>query len=184
MIRAALSALLVVSATLAGARARAQDPAAPASQEQSPSPADAHPAAKSSTKPKPKKVWTNENLDDAGGTISVVGSAKKPTPAESAPAKSSASTVDPRVVRALREQLHRLEAQLAVIDQQIADMKDFGKGESRGTAGLSTNTFQYSTASVEDRIKQLQDKKSGIQGKIDAILDAARRNGIEPGELR
>jgi hypothetical protein len=77
-----------------------------------------------------------------------------------------------------------LQADLASVEQQLSDLKGFSKGDAKGTGTLSTNTFQYSTASVEDQLKQLQAKKANIQAAINNLLDAARASGIEPGQLR
>lgn len=37
---------------------------------------------------------------------------------------------------------------------------------------------------VADQIQQLEDKKKQIQDQMDAVLDEARKKGIEPGQLR
>ena len=37
---------------------------------------------------------------------------------------------------------------------------------------------------VADQIQQLEDKKKQIQDHMDAVLDEARKKGIEPGQLR
>jgi hypothetical protein len=184
MIRAlAAAGLLFVSPALAGAAAGSQNPATPSSQAQDPTPTAPQAPASNSPKPKPKKVWTNENLADAGGTISVVGTNRSPSKAAAKPAAADKS-VDPKILRALREQLQKLQSQLAVVDQQLSDLKDFGKGDSKNAGGLSQNTWQYNSSSVDEQIQQLQGKKTKIQASIDELLDAARASGIEPGQLR
>ncbi len=92
--------------------------------------------------------------------------------------------MDAKTLAAVRQQLQKLQADLAVVDQQLTDLKGFSKGDAKGTGTLLTNTYQYSTASVEDQLKQLQTKKTNIQTAIDNLLDAARASGIEPGQLR
>jgi hypothetical protein len=175
MIRALAASLLLLYPVLAGAAARPQDPATPSSQTQTPPP--------NSTKPKPKKVWTNENLGDAGGTISVVGAPRSASKAESNKPPADKG-VDPKTLRSLRDQLQRLEAQLAVVDQQLSDLKDFGKGDAKHAGGLSQNTAIYNSSSVDEQIQQLKDKRTKLQTTIDSLLDAARGAGIEPGQLR
>jgi len=183
MIRAlAAAGLLFLSPALVGAAERSQDPAPPCSQAQNPAPTVPQAPASNSTKPKPKKVWTNDNLADAGGTISVVGAPRSPSKAEPKPASNK--SVDPKLLRALRDQLQKLQSQLALVDQQLSDLKSFGKGESKNAGGLSQNTWQYNSSSVEEQIQQLQAKKTKIQATIDDLLDAARASGIEPGQLR
>src|SRR6266403_4308901 len=72
---------------------------------------------------KPKKVWTNENISGANGTVSVVGDPKnKPKPALSKP-------VDTQYIAAVRKQLDMLQAQIADIDKQLVDLKNFNEGK-------------------------------------------------------
>jgi ferritin len=42
----------------------------------------------------------------------------------------------------------------------------------------------YDSSSVEEQLQHLQEKKKRIQSTIDELLDAARKAGIEPGDLR
>lgn len=37
---------------------------------------------------------------------------------------------------------------------------------------------------VEDQVKELDDQKKRLQAKLDDIESEARKNGIEPGDLR
>jgi hypothetical protein len=187
MIRAlAAAGLLFFAPAVPGAFAQSQDPPAPASQVQNPPAAAAQTRSSNATKPKPKKVWTNENLGDAGGTISVVGSAKTASAAkpDSKPRPTADNSIDPRLIARLREQLQRLQAQLAVIDQQIANLKGLSKGDSKNAGGLNQNTWGYNSSPIEEQIRQLQAKKTKVQAAIDEIIDGARANGIEPGQLR
>ena len=191
MIRALTFAgtLLICVGVLRAANS-AQDPAV-SSQTQASGPSSTA-ATATVSKPKPKKVWTNEDLGEAGGTISVVGNPQnsatnktaQPRQAKSTSPKPADGTVDAKTLAAVRQQLQKLQSDLALVDQQLTDLKGFSKGDARGTGTLSTNTFQYSTASVEDQLKQLQAKKVNIQAAIDNLLDAARASGIEPGQLR
>jgi hypothetical protein len=191
MIRAlTIAGTLFVCVGVLRAANSTQDPTA-SSQTQTSGPSSAA-ATATAPKPKPKKVWTNEDLGEAGGTISVVGNPQssaanrtaQPRQAKSASPKPADGTVDAKTLAAVRQQLQKLQADLASVDQQLTDLKGFSKGDAKGTGTLSTNTFQYSTASVEDQLKQLQTKKANIQAAIDNLLDAARASGIEPGQLR
>ena len=199
MIRAlTITATLLISISVGVLRAAnfAQDPTVSSrtqASEPSPTATSAPMAAPAkASKPKPKRVWTNEDLGEVGGTISVVGhsqssvanKAAEPRQAKSASPKPADGTVDAKTLAAVRQQLQKLQADLASVDQQLSDLKGFSKGDAKGTGTLSTNTFQYSTASVEDQLKQLQTKKANIQAAIDNLLDAARASGIEPGQLR
>jgi len=184
MIRAlAATGVVCFALNLTSARAQSQDPAAPASKSQNAS--SAAPQTPSQDKPKPKKVWTNENLSDAGGSISVVGSAKASTSKpETKPRPTGDNSIDPRLVARLREQLQRLQGQLAVIDQQLSNLKGLSKGDSKNAGGLAQNTWGYNSSPIVEQIQQLQAKKTKVQAAIDEIIDGARANGIEPGQLR
>ena len=185
-----IAATLVIYVGVLRAADSAQDPSV-SSQTQASGPSSAA-ATATVSKPKPKKVWTNEDLGEVGGTISVVGNPQssatnktaQPRQAKSTSPKPADETVDAKTLVAVRQQIQKLQADLAVVDQQLTDLKGFSKGDAKGTGTLSTNTFQYSTASVEDQLKQLQAKKANIQAAIDNLLDAARASGIEPGQLR
>jgi hypothetical protein len=179
---------LLISASLVCAfnlQASSQEPAAPASA-QDPSAANPAPAQDSAKPtPKKKKVWTNENLGDANGTISVVGDPDKPSASKpdaksgSAPAKPA----DANLVAALRKQALALQAQLDKTDKELSDLKNFSRGDSTGSGGLKTS-MDYTSASVDDQIRDLTKKRKQLQASLDAVFDAARSRGIEPGQLR
>jgi hypothetical protein len=162
-----------------------QDAATASSQGQSPTLAAPETPQDSTTKPaakKTKKVWTNDNLSDASGPISVVGDAR--TAAKPQSKTLDNKPADPKLVANLRQQLGKLQAQLAQVDKQLADLKDFSKGESRSSGGLHQDTWQYNSSSVDEQLRNLQTKKNQIQAAIDGVFDDARRQGIEPGQLR
>jgi hypothetical protein len=187
MIRTFAAAALsfAISAPI-GATARLQDSAKPSAQAQSSDSSAAPSSTTSSTKPKPKKVWTNDNVPNSGEGVSVVGSANSSGGTKSQPkgAPATHDSIDPKVVASLREQLRRLQAQLAVVEKQYSDLKAQSKGESKSAGGLQQNTYMYDSSSVEEQLQHLQEKKKRIQSTIDELLDAARKAGIEPGDLR
>ena len=182
MIRAlTIATLLLVSPAMVCAGIQSQD--------SSQAPAQGQPAK--TPKPKPRKVWTDENLDEAGGTISVVGEPRSPSKTETvqshqakSAAKPSDGAVDAKTLAALRQQLQKLESDLAVVDRQLAQLKGFSKGDSKNAGGLQSDTWQYNSSSVDEQLRQLQQKKSQIQAVIDNLLDTARASGVEPGQLR
>ena len=140
------------------------------------------PPAQNSTAPadakKPKKVWTNENMSDAGGSVSVVGDAKgKPKPGASSP-------VNETYVAATRKQLEKLRKQTEDLDKQIGDLKNFSAGDSSNDAVGRKLGKAYNREPLEVQIRTLQDKKKDLQTQIDALLDEARKKGVEPGRLR
>jgi hypothetical protein len=145
-------------------------------------------AEQDKTKKKPKKVWTNEELSTVSGGISVVGDASASSPAPSS--KKSAGddahgegSVKDKQAASYRDELQQLRAQLEATDKKINDTRNF-KGDNTSAAGGINMNKGYSMTPIEDQIKQLEAQKKQIQDKIDAVQDEARKNGIEPGQLR
>jgi len=154
------------------AAARSQDTSAPAP------PTPSQDSAPPGEIKKPKKVWTNENLSGANGAVSVVGDPKnKPKPASSKPANA-------QYVASVRKQLDKLQGEVAAIDKQLVDLKNFSEGEpSTSASGIKLNK-SYEREPIEVQMRALQDKKKGLESKIDALLDEARKKGVESSELR
>jgi|ERR1700674_1103712 len=127
---------------------------------------------------KPKKVWTNENLSGANGPVSVVGDPNnKPKPV-------SSKSTNAQYVASVRKQLDKLQGQIADIDKQLVDLKNFSSGEpSTSASGVKLNK-NYSREPIEVQIRALQDQKKDLQFKIDGLLDEARKKGVESSELR
>ena len=129
---------------------------------------------------KTKKVWTNDDMGgESGSAISQVGDSKNSSPDKSAAAKPPS----PQVVTAFRKQLAIFQAQLSNVEKQIADLKSFTKGEAPGANGLQLHK-SYSTEPVEDQLRKLEEKRKLLAARMDALFDAARKQGIEPGQLR
>jgi hypothetical protein len=128
---------------------------------------------------KPKKVWTNENLADASGPVSVVGDPKNPaknTPNLDVPA-------DPQYVASVRKQLDKLQTQIADTNKQLTDLKNFSEGAPSSSPSKQLNKG-YNQTPVDQQIAALQEKKKQTKAKIDALFDEARKKGVEPGQLR
>jgi len=160
---------------------------APPSQSSSPIPApngSAAPStpAKSADKDtkKSKKVWTNDEISGLNGGVSVVGEEAKAKPPKSGNTQSGANASE---ISRLRRELQKLRADLEKIDKHIHDLKQFNAGETTGSAARQLNRG-YSSAPVPDQIKQLEEKKKWIEGRIEALEDDARKRRIEPGQLR
>lgn len=131
-----------------------------------------------STTPAAKKVWTNENLSDAAGKVSVVGDKRnqKYTTTADKPA-------DPATVSRIRESLQKLQSQLDSVNQQLVSFKEFQEGETVVKAD-SEIPQGYTRVPVNQQIPVLQEKKKKLQGQIDDLLDEARKKGVPPGQLR
>ncbi len=141
-------------------------------------PAPSQDAAPPAEAKKPKKVWTNENLSGATGAVSVVGDPKnKPKPASSNPANA-------QYVTSVRKQLDKLEGQIADIDKQLVDLKNFSEGKpSTSASGIKLHK-SYQREPIEVQMRALQDKKKDLESKMDALLDEARKKGVESSQLR
>jgi hypothetical protein len=129
---------------------------------------------------KPKKVWTNENLWGASGTVSVVGDPKnKPKPTSSKP-------VDAQYVASVRKQLDKLQGQVADIDKQLVDLKNFSEGEGEPSTSASGMKLHksYSSEPIEVQMRALRNKKRDLESKIDVLLDEARKKGVVSSQLR
>lgn len=167
-----VSLFVMLIASAAAAQAPATNPPAPAAPAQNPAPP---PETK-----KPKKVWTDENLSDAHGTVSVVGDSKGASKAKS----PSGKPADAQYIASVRKQLEKYQEQIADIDKQLVDLKNFSSGEpSSGASGIRLNK-SYDREPIEVQIRALQEKKKELQAKSDALLDEARKRGVEPGQLR
>jgi len=169
--------LFIVSTATSAAHASA--PAAQQSPNATPAPAPAQTAPPTTPAPpaKPKKLWTNENLSDANGPVSVVGDPKHPT-------KGKTDTpADPQYIANTRKQLEKLQSELDDTDRQLAALKNFTSGEPSPSAGKQLNKG-YNLTPVDQQIQSLQEKKKQTQSKIDTLLDEARKKGVEPGQLR
>lgn len=156
------------------------------------------------SKPKSKKVWTNEDMGDVTGTISVVGTERpKPAPTSSkisslqpavpsagnakqaaAAAKSGDGQVDPQTLAQVKQQVQKLQASIEQLDKQIDQLKGLSRGDSKNTGGLNADTWSYSTATIPDQLKSLEAKRRELQASLDNLMDVARANGVEPGQLR
>jgi hypothetical protein len=153
-------------------------------------------------KPKSKKVWTNEDMGDVTGTISVVGTeqpratttrSKISSLQSEAPSGSngkqgttpkSGDEVDPKLLAQLKQEVQKLQSSIDQLDKQIEQLKGLSRGDSKNTGGLNADTWSYSTATIPDQIKTLESKRSALQTSLDNLMDAAREHGIEPGQLR
>ncbi len=162
-------------------------------------------ASAATAKPKPK-VWTNDDMGEMTGTISVVGTPTAQRPAKTQGASSISSfqqqdttkraenkpadsakkgdgSVDPKTLAKVREQLQKLQAGIDQLDKQIDQLKGASRGDSKNLGVLTSDPSQYSMEPVPDQIKALEAKKSKLQAAMDQLLDAARESGIEPGQL-
>ena len=143
-------------------------------------PASARQPAKAADK-KPKKVWTNDDIPSA------------PDPDVPKPDFFAPDTPHPEtkvgpiekkdVVEKFRRQLTTLRAQLSATEKKISELHNF-KGDNAAPSGGIDPHHGYSMTPISDQIRQLEEKKKLILANIDDVEEQARKQGIEPGQLR
>jgi hypothetical protein len=132
---------------------------------------------------KPKKVWTNDEIGSVKGGVSVVGDegASSSSPTKQPP--SSGEQSHQQQVDSYRDRIHNYQSQIDAIDQRIAQLKNFKADNTTPSGGINLHQG-YDTVPLEDQVKQLEQKKAKLQANLDDTEAEARKNGIEPGELR
>lgn len=174
MARSAMLGAALFCAVSVLARPQQPAPAAPA-----PTTSDATPGGAAAAVPKKaKKVWTNEEVTGISSTISVVGDGRAGKP-RSTPQTSA----DPQYIAKTKLELQKLQAQIVDANKQLATLKSFSEGEPVGS-GAQEFHKGYNNQPIEQQRVNLEATKKELQGKIDALLDEARKKGVEPGQLR
>jgi hypothetical protein len=165
---------------------RAQSASSSSSQTQDPAPASSAspatnaPPATSADPKKPKKVWTNDDLGGVNGSVSVVGNSKNPGKAgSSAPDKPA----DAQYISNTKKELQKLRSQLDDTTKELTDLQNFEAGKAPASSGYPLNKG-YNRVPVDQQISSLEAKKKDLEDKIDALLDEARKKGVQPGDLR
>jgi hypothetical protein len=142
------------------------------------------PAPATPEKPKPKKVWTNDEIRSVKAGVSVVGDDRAPS--LSAPTKEPASPSEQsrqKQVDSYRDRIREYQSQMDAIDQRIAQLKNFKADNTSPSGGINLHQG-YDMVPLEDQVKQLEEQKKKLQAKLDDTEAEARKDGIEPGELR
>jgi hypothetical protein len=177
---------LVWICQIAGLQTMAQTPDTTSSAPSSQSPASAKTPSRAGEKKtadgtKPKKVWTNEEVGSLQGTVSVVG-ANRPAERET---ESSANAGDPRRSKILRYRaaIAEFRKKIDAADQRIAQYKNFKADDSSPNGGINPNKG-YSMVPLDEQVKQLEEKKKQLLANIEDLENQAKKEGIEPGELR
>jgi hypothetical protein len=172
---------LVLSSLIACPRVFAQQDnssSAPAAAS-APSPAASNsPAANSAPA---KKLWTNEDFGPNASSAphsAPRGNANSGRPTTATPKRQP----QPDRVKWYRQQLSKLVAQTADIDDKIAKYQSALRGETQPSAGLQE--YHMHRADWRAEIDKLQKQRQDLDVKIANLEDAARHEGIEPGQLR
>jgi predicted nucleic acid-binding Zn-ribbon protein len=144
------------------------------------------PAPAEKEKKKPKKVWTNDELGSVEGDVSVVG--EQDFSAEDRQSSNTYQANNRKNIRQqqisnYRGQIQQLQGQIDAAEKRISQLKNF-KGENTAPSGGINPTQGYNMVPLEDQVKQLEERKKQLQARIEDVENDARKNGIEPGELR
>lgn len=132
---------------------------------------------------KPKKVWTNDDMSSMHSAISVVGDAKRPSSQEYEDDGEGRDDGHQAQVQSYRDQIEQIRGQIQGINDRIAQLKDFKAENGAPSGGIKMNQ-EYNMVPLEEQVKQLEEKKKKLEEQMGQVEDAARKNGIDPGELR
>jgi hypothetical protein len=161
-----------------------QTPSASPAPSSSPAPAASQTPPQDPNTPAPidgkktKKVWTNDDVSGLSGPVSVVGNSKNLGKG------GPEGTADGQYIANTRKELAKLHSQLDDTAKQLQDLQDFSEGKAPAASSGYQINKGYNRVPVNQQITSLQDKKKQLQGKIDALVDEARKKGVQPGDLR
>jgi predicted nucleic acid-binding Zn-ribbon protein len=144
------------------------------------------PAPAEKEKKKPKKVWTNDELGSVEGDVSVVGEqdfSAEDRQSSNTYQANNRKNIRQQQIRNYRGQIQQLQGQIDAAEKRISQLKNF-KGENTAPSGGINPTQGYNMVPLEDQVKQLEERKKQLQARIEDVENDARKNGIEPGELR
>jgi|SRR5580700_4697198 hypothetical protein len=127
---------------------------------------------------KTKKVWTNDDVSGLSGPVSVVGNSKNLGKGD------PDSKADGQYIANTRKELRKLESQLDDTNKQLRDLQDFSEGKAPATPSGYPINKGYNRVPVDQQISSLDGQSKQLRAKIDALVDEARKKGVEPGDLR
>jgi hypothetical protein len=84
----------------------------------------------------------------------------------------------------VRDDLQRLQKQLDDTNKLLASFKQFQDGDSSVDSSGRALNKGYSRVPPDQQVVKLQEKRKKLQNQIGDLLDEARKQGIEPGQLR
>ena len=134
---------------------------------------------------KTKKVWTNDEVGTLQGSVSVVGT-KRSAEGQGQSLKNEAhAATDPRrgKIQRYRAAIAELRRKIDAADQRISQLKNFKAEDSSPSGGINPNRG-YNMTPLDERVKQLEAKKKQLEASIEDLENRAKKDGIEPGELR
>jgi len=147
----------------------------------------AAPASQTSSQPVPdqqkqpaRKIWTDDDVGDLRdrSAISTVGAPNsKSSNLTGRPAAPTARTKD---ARWYQDQISKLRAKIPPLDDKIRHLQDALDGKTvnsvRTYGGVRADDWR-------DQLSRLRKQRDDISGKIAALEDDARHNGIAPNAV-
>jgi len=168
--------------------AQTQDSANAAASSKAP-PAAKTPSGPEEKKPadgtKPKKIWTNDEVGGLKGDVSVVGTNRGTEVKAPSAQNGSGAAAEARHGKILRYRaaIGELRKKIDVADQRISQLKNFKANDSSPSGGINPNRG-YNMVPLDEQVKQLEAKKTQLLASIEDLENQAKKEGIEPGELR
>jgi len=163
---------------------------------------------------KPKKVWTNDDLTELRSSVQITTAAAtspaegpavgEATPAAAAPGKEKAlpQEKDPKYYQSklapLRQQRDALDAKIKGIQDALDNPVEgtnkinvtqqapkMPPGTEQGGPPRADNSiYGDQVVRPKDQLEVLQKQRDAVQQQIDDLETEARRNGIDPGDIR
>jgi len=132
-----------------------------------------------------KKVWTNEEVGTLQGTVSVVGTEHAADGKTKSSGDDTRAATDPRrgKIQRYRAAIAELRKKIEAGDQRITQLKNFKADDSSASGGINPNG-RYNMIPLDEQVKQLEAKKKQLEASIEELENQAKKEGIEPGELR
>jgi len=150
-------------------------------------------ARRNAQKPKPKAthVYTDDDLSNVGGAISVVGDASSSgnsadNGASDSGAQANAASSGAQDETYWRGRADAIKSQIADVDRQIEDKKaeiaKAGPTSFDPSAGLSQGVIIIHDRNAE--LKDLEDRKQSLENQLDQLADEGRKAGADSGWFR
>jgi DNA repair exonuclease SbcCD ATPase subunit len=157
----------------------------PAANQQSTQTANGQTSTAAGKTEKTKKVWTNEEVSALQGTVSVVGTERAAEGKTKSSGNNASAAPDPRrgKIQRYRAAIAELRKKIDAADQRITQLKNFKADDSSPSGGINP-TGRYNMVPLDEQVKQLEAKKKQLEANIEDLENQARKEGIEPGELR
>jgi len=157
----------------------------PAANQQSNSTANGQASTSSGKAEKTKKVWTNDEVGTLQGTVSVVGTEHAAEEKAKSSGNDAAAATDSRRGKILRYRaaIAELRKKIDAADERISRMKNFKADDGSPSGGINPHR-SYNMVPLDEQEKQLEAKKKQLLATIEDLENQAKKEGIEPGELR